>query len=91
MANLVLGNVGLRFFVLFLAVPRPLILATAALLCLTGAYVSTGSMFGIGIVLAFGGLVTMWPGGGPMIPATRRAPARPRMAESVAGVGALPE
>jgi putative tricarboxylic transport membrane protein len=44
----------LRFFVLFLAVPRPLILATAALLCVTGAYVSTGSMFGIGIVLAFG-------------------------------------
>ena len=53
-ANLVLGSVGLRFFVLFLAVPRPLILATAALLCVTGAYVSTGSMFGIGIVLAFG-------------------------------------
>lgn len=52
--NLVIGNVGLRFFVLFLAVPRPLILAIAALLCVTGAYVSTGSMFGIGIVLAFG-------------------------------------
>ena len=55
-ANLVIGNVGLRFFVLFLAVPRPLILSIAALLCVTGAYVSTGSMFGIGIVLAFGGL-----------------------------------
>jgi putative tricarboxylic transport membrane protein len=52
--NLVIGNVGLRFFVLFLAVPRPLILAGATLLCVTGAYVSTGSMFGIGIVLAFG-------------------------------------
>jgi putative tricarboxylic transport membrane protein len=52
--NLVLGSVGLRFFVLFLAVPRPLILSVAALLCVTGAYVSTGSMFGIGIVLAFG-------------------------------------
>ncbi len=55
-ANLALGSVGLRFFVRFLAVPRPLILATGALLCVTGAYVSTGSMFGIGIVLAFGGL-----------------------------------
>ncbi len=53
-ANLALGSIGLRFFVLFLAVPRPLILAAAALLCVTGAYVSTGSMFGIGIVLAFG-------------------------------------
>jgi putative tricarboxylic transport membrane protein len=48
--------VGLRFFVLFLAVPRPLILSTAALLSVTGAYLSTGSLFGIGIVLAFGGL-----------------------------------
>jgi putative tricarboxylic transport membrane protein len=54
--NLVLGSIGLRFFVLFLAVPRPLILSVGALLCVTGAYVSTGSMFGIGIVLAFGGL-----------------------------------
>lgn len=54
--NLVLGNIGLRFFVLFLAAPRPLILATATLLCVTGAYVSTGSMFGVGLVLAFGGL-----------------------------------
>ncbi|HEU4953738.1 MAG TPA: hypothetical protein VFT28_04160, partial [Gemmatimonadales bacterium] len=44
-----------------------------------------------GFVLAFGGLVTMWPGGGPVVPAARRAPARPRMAESVAGAGALPE
>jgi putative tricarboxylic transport membrane protein len=56
LANLIIGNVGLRFFALFLAVPRPLILATASLLCVTGAYMSTGSMFGIGIVLAFGGL-----------------------------------
>jgi putative tricarboxylic transport membrane protein len=54
--NLILGSVGLRFFVLFLAVPRPLILSVGALLCVTGAYVSTGSMFGIGIVLVFGGL-----------------------------------
>jgi putative tricarboxylic transport membrane protein len=53
-ANLALGSLGLRSFVLFLAVPRPLILAVAALLCVTGAYISTGSLFGIGIVLAFG-------------------------------------
>jgi cytochrome c-type biogenesis protein CcmF len=40
-----------------------------------------------GFVLAFGGLVTMWPGGGAVIPAARRAPARPRLAEA----GALTE
>lgn len=54
LANLVIGNVGLRFFAAFLAIPRPVILASAALLCITGAYFSTGSLFGIGTVLAFG-------------------------------------
>jgi putative tricarboxylic transport membrane protein len=52
--NLVVGNLGLRFFTLFLAAPRPIILAIATLLCVTGAYVATGSMFGIALVLAFG-------------------------------------
>jgi putative tricarboxylic transport membrane protein len=52
--NLVIGNVGLRFFALFLRVPRPIILAVAVLLCVTGAFVSTGSMFGVAIVLGFG-------------------------------------
>jgi putative tricarboxylic transport membrane protein len=55
-ANLGLGNLGLRFFALFLAVPRPIILAIATLLCVTGAYVSAGSMLGILVMLAFGGL-----------------------------------
>ena len=40
-----------------------------------------------GFVLAFGGLVTMWPGGGAVIPVARRAPARARLAEA----GALAE
>jgi putative tricarboxylic transport membrane protein len=53
-ANLVIGNLGLRFFTMFLAVPRPLILAVATLLCVTGAYVSAGSMFGVFLVLGFG-------------------------------------
>jgi putative tricarboxylic transport membrane protein len=56
LANLLIGNLGLRFFELFLAIPRPIILAAATLLCITGAYVSTGSVFGIGIVLTFGAL-----------------------------------
>jgi cytochrome c-type biogenesis protein CcmF len=37
-----------------------------------------------GFVLAFGGLVTMWPGGGAMVPAPRRAVAQPRLAAGVA-------
>jgi putative tricarboxylic transport membrane protein len=51
--NLVIGNLGLRFFTLFLAVPRRIIVASTALLCLTGAYVSSGSMFGVGVMLVF--------------------------------------
>jgi putative tricarboxylic transport membrane protein len=54
LVNLVIGNLGLRFFALFLAVPRPLILAIATLLCVTGAYVSTGSTFSVFVVVGFG-------------------------------------
>lgn len=52
-ANLIVGNLGLRFFAMLLAIPRQIIVASAAVLCLTGAYVSTGSMFGVGIMLVF--------------------------------------
>ena len=52
--NLVIGNVGLRFFAMFLAIPRHIIVASTALLCVTGAYVSAGSMFGVGVMLVFG-------------------------------------
>ena len=52
--NLVIGNIGLRFFAKLLAIPRRIIVASAALLCVTGAYVSAGSMFGIGVMLVFG-------------------------------------
>jgi putative tricarboxylic transport membrane protein len=51
--NLFVGNVGLRFFAMFLAIPRRLIIASTAGLCITGAYLSTSSMFGVGITLAF--------------------------------------
>jgi putative tricarboxylic transport membrane protein len=51
--NLVIGNVGLRFFAMFLAIPRRIIVACTALLCATGAYVSAGSMFGVGVMLIF--------------------------------------
>ena len=51
--NLAIGNIGLRFFAMFLAIPRKIIVASTAVLCLTGAYVSTGSMFGVGVMLIF--------------------------------------
>ena len=51
--NLVIGNVGLRFFAMLLALPRRIIVASATVLCLTGAYVAAGSMFGVGVMLIF--------------------------------------
>jgi putative tricarboxylic transport membrane protein len=51
--NLVIGNLGLRFFAMFLSLPRKLIIASTSVLCLTGAYVSAGSMFGVGVMLVF--------------------------------------
>jgi putative tricarboxylic transport membrane protein len=53
LVNLVVGNLGLRFFAMMLTIPRRIILAAATALCLTGAYVSTGSMFGVGTMLLF--------------------------------------
>ena len=38
-----------------------------------------------GFVLAFGGLVTMWPGGGATVTAPQRVVAQPRLAEAGAG------
>ena len=54
LANLVVGSVGLRFFSLVLAIPRELIVAATAVLCLTGAYAASGSTFGVGVMLIFG-------------------------------------
>jgi putative tricarboxylic transport membrane protein len=51
--NLIIGNVGLRFFAAFLVVPRKIILASVAILCLTGSYVAEASMFGVGVMLIF--------------------------------------
>lgn len=53
LVNLVVGNIGLRFFAMLLAIPRKIIIASAAVLCVTGAYVSAGSMFGVGVMLVF--------------------------------------
>ncbi len=52
--NLVVGNVGLRFFAMLLVIPRRIIVSAAAVLCLTGAYISAGSMFAVAVMLIFG-------------------------------------
>jgi putative tricarboxylic transport membrane protein len=51
--NLVIGNIGLRFFAMLLSIPRKIIIASAAVLCMTGAYISAGSMFAVAVMLIF--------------------------------------
>jgi putative tricarboxylic transport membrane protein len=53
LVNLAIGNLGLRFFAMILAIPRRIIIASASILCVTGAYVSSGTMFGVGVMLVF--------------------------------------
>ncbi|QQM29804.1 tripartite tricarboxylate transporter permease [Martelella lutilitoris] len=52
--NLGVGQIGMRIWSLAIAAPNSVVYPTALLLCTTGAYVTTGGMFGIYIMLAFG-------------------------------------
>ncbi|MAU19999.1 MAG: Tricarboxylate transporter family protein [Martelella sp.] len=52
--NLGVGQVGMRIWSLAIAAPNSVVYPAALLLCITGAYVTAGSMFGVYIMLAFG-------------------------------------
>jgi putative tricarboxylic transport membrane protein len=52
--NLCTGLVGLRFWTVVMKLPRTVIMPAALLLCIVGTHVTTGSLFGVGLMLAFG-------------------------------------
>ena len=52
-ANLIVGGLGLRLFARVLAIPKPVILPTLVLLCLTGAYLNDQSFFAVSLTIAF--------------------------------------
>jgi putative tricarboxylic transport membrane protein len=51
--NLIIGSIGLRIFAKLLHVPSEYVYPVVILLCMTGAYVSSGGMFGIGVAMIF--------------------------------------
>lgn len=55
-ANLFFGNFGLRLWARIISAPASIILSGALVLCLIGAYLSSGGMLGIWVMLAFAAL-----------------------------------
>lgn len=53
-ANLFVGQFGMRLWAFAVGAPNSLIYPTALLLCLTGAYITTGGLFGVFVMLVAG-------------------------------------
>lgn len=51
--NLIIGNFGLRLWARIIMAPQSLILSAAVVLCIVGAYLSSGGMIGVWTMLAF--------------------------------------
>lgn len=54
--NLCVGLVGLRLWSQLVRAPASVIFPVSLLLCVTGVYLTTGRMFGVGIMIAFAAL-----------------------------------
>lgn len=53
-ANLLVGQFGMRLWAFAVGAPNSMIYPTALLLCLTGAYITTGGFFGVFVMLVAG-------------------------------------
>lgn len=56
LAHMVIGRIGIRFWGMFMRVPKNVILPIVVLLCIAGVYIPTNSLFHVGMMLAFAGL-----------------------------------
>lgn len=54
--NLLVGQIGLRFWIKVVSAPESIIFASALLLCIVGVSMATGGIFGVVIMLIFAGL-----------------------------------
>ena len=52
--NFSIGNLGLRLFVLLIKIPGQIIYPIIVLLCMMGLYISSGSLFVVGLMVVFG-------------------------------------
>ena len=55
-ANLFIGNIGLRFFAFVISLPHRYIHPAIILLCFCGAYLTTQSIFAVGLMVGFAAL-----------------------------------
>lgn len=51
--NLFVGLLGLRIWARLISAPESFIFSTALLLCIVGVYISTGGLFGVGVMFFF--------------------------------------
>jgi putative tricarboxylic transport membrane protein len=54
--HLVLGRIGIRVWVLFVKIPKQIVLPNVLLLCVIGVYIPTNSMFDVALLFVFAGL-----------------------------------
>ena len=54
--NLLVGQIGLRFWVKVVSAPESIIFASALLLCIVGVSMATGGLFGVYVMLIFAGI-----------------------------------
>ncbi len=54
--NLAIGLRGLQFWARVVTAPQSIVFSTALLLCVVGVYLSTGGVFGVGVMLLFAAL-----------------------------------
>jgi putative tricarboxylic transport membrane protein len=51
--NLIVGQLGLRFWVRVVSAPEPFIFASALLMCFVGVSLASGGLYGVGVMLVF--------------------------------------
>ncbi len=51
--NLIVGQIGLRFWVKVVSAPESFIFSAALLMCFVGVSLASGGLFGVGVMLAF--------------------------------------
>lgn len=56
LSNLLIGQMSLRFWSVVIRAPESVIFPVALLFCFTGVYLSTGGLFGVGLMLVAAGL-----------------------------------
>ena len=55
-AHLIIGRIGFTSWVMFVLIPKKIILPVVTVFCFLGVYIPSNSMFDVGLLLVFGGI-----------------------------------